>query len=88
MTRARNGAEEARTQCPRAAQPSGPASTNESQVCLSPVGKKTQIAVVGQFDVEAALRRHLAMRNRRYEAKLAHYPDCDRLAFLAEVAVE
>jgi hypothetical protein len=43
---------------------------------------------VGQFDVEAALRRHLAMRNRRYEAKLAHYPDCDRLAFLAEVAVE
>jgi hypothetical protein len=29
--------------------------------------------VVGQFDVEAALRRHLA-RYRRHSIKLTHYP--------------
>jgi hypothetical protein len=33
--------------------------------------------VVGQFDVEAALRRHVAIpqtRDRRYSIKLTHYP--------------
>jgi hypothetical protein len=29
--------------------------------------------VVVQFDVEAALRRHLASQTRRYNAKLHHY---------------
>jgi hypothetical protein len=31
------------------------------------------ISVVGQFDVEAALRRHLARSTRRYLIKLTHY---------------
>ena len=36
--------------------------------------------VVGQFDVEAALRRHLARETRRYKIKLTHYPRLRPLA--------
>ena len=36
-------------------------------------------AVVSQFEVEAALRRHLARQTRRYEFKLRqHYPPSPR----------
>jgi hypothetical protein len=47
---------------------------------LRPGIKKKSPTVVGQFDVEAALRRHLAIpqtRDRRYSIKLTHHqPRC------------
>ena len=38
-----------------------------------------QSLVVSQLDVEAALRRHVARYNRRYNLKLRHYPIIPRL---------
>jgi len=52
-----------------------PASTVLKQKALTMLEQPD--AIVGQFDVEAALRRHLAMpqtRDRRYGIKLTHYP--------------
>ncbi len=43
--------------------------------------------VVDQFDVEAALRRHLAIpqtRGRRYSISLTHYPKICRNRFVGE----
>jgi len=34
---------------------------------------KLELWVVSQFEVEAALRRHLARQTRRYEFRLRHY---------------
>jgi hypothetical protein len=37
--------------------------------------KAAPMRVLVQFDVEAALRRHLASQNHRYHIKLYHYQD-------------